>query len=470
MELDAVLPKKKKRERRKKCRAKPWKTEETKLKALEEEATRTPPTAVDLLHKSVRRPFNQDQLINVAIDRWSTYRDKTAAKELVPVKAVLDFVMEENKMRLGMGVKSLTTFHAKYRRVVLSERKKPSAERYWCSADLSNCFTAMNHATLERILCELIPSDKVYTIVSFWVRNRIAKRNYRKYVAGASYSDAKSRFRPKRYEEADSSSEIKKVSGGEVLALIRKHALRTVIHHGNRMFVCNRGIPQGNPLSVRLCNIYLGFMEHTLFPKPPRKVMCVRYVDDYFLTSTDKQQISEVVEKLFDYDPRFETRFNDKARTSFACKGLPPSSMLRPNEKLTFCGYAINRKTLSVTVDYKRYRHKHPSYVPPRSITDPETARQLICSTVKRLCASRFRQFRRCYQLFRQVRRRRQLRRGFLRFVSEHYLMHFARKMRLRWSDRATREFFEQTLRWVGQNFRSKATPTAAPALEKKKR
>ncbi|KAH7723651.1 hypothetical protein AAVH_08757 [Aphelenchoides avenae] len=76
MELDAVLQKKKKRERRKKCRAKPWKTEETELKALEEEATRTPPTAVDLLHKSVRRPFNQDQLINLKQGNRSMVADE----------------------------------------------------------------------------------------------------------------------------------------------------------------------------------------------------------------------------------------------------------------------------------------------------------------------------------------------------------------------------------------------------------
>jgi hypothetical protein len=64
-----------------------------------------------------------------------------------------------------------------------------------------------------------------------------------------------------------------------------------------RIFRSNRGIAQGNQLSVLLCNIYLGAMERRAFTEHPiaaEDVLCHRYVDDYFMLSKTREPVEKV--------------------------------------------------------------------------------------------------------------------------------------------------------------------------------
>jgi hypothetical protein len=67
-----------------------------------------------------------------------------------------------------------------------------------------------------------------------------------------------------------------------------------VISKSPTLYQCNRGIAQGNQLSVILCNLYLGAMERIIFPNRPQNILCQRYVDDYIMISYAREQIEQV--------------------------------------------------------------------------------------------------------------------------------------------------------------------------------
>lgn len=138
--------------------------------------------------------------------------------------------------------------------------------------------------------------------------------------------------------------------------------------------------------------------------------------------------------------------------------------ILRLNEKIQWCGLAINTKTLSMTVDYKRYRNRqqqcHSSMrnvaIPPR--LNPSAYPDWICEAIKRAAKGKFIALRECNRVWTAARRR-ALRRGFCHFVYTHYLINFVRQLGLDRHDRSVRRFIHRMCYWILSGFCSKLRP-----------
>lgn len=88
---------------------------------------------------------------------------------------------------------------------------------------------------------------------------------------------------------------FKSYTGAQVLKLIKDLVLKTPILFKSQLYICQRGIAQGNILSTKLCNIYLGAMERKIFPNGiPRDILFCRYVDDYFMVSKKENLVCYV--------------------------------------------------------------------------------------------------------------------------------------------------------------------------------
>lgn len=63
-----------------------------------------------------------------------------------------------------------------------------------------------------------------------------------------------------------------------------------------KLYLQKRGIRQGSPISVQLCNLYLGAMERERFGDilADPDSMLIRYVDDYLLVTTRKDLAENV--------------------------------------------------------------------------------------------------------------------------------------------------------------------------------
>lgn len=84
------------------------------------------------------------------------------------------------------------------------------------------------------------------------------------------------------------------LNGKNIQKMIRDLALNTIIEFRGQFYQTTHGINQGNSLSVRLNNIYLGMIERTIFIQRPIGVSCWRYMDDYLIYSENKENILQV--------------------------------------------------------------------------------------------------------------------------------------------------------------------------------
>uniref|UniRef100_A0A915EHL8 Telomerase reverse transcriptase n=1 Tax=Ditylenchus dipsaci TaxID=166011 RepID=A0A915EHL8_9BILA len=368
-----------------------------------------------------------------------TFKDVRISNELHETKAVLDLIIQENPELFGWGISNLRIFQ------VVTASFCWIARKNW-----------MNLST-ERILKRVLPEKRMFEVVRVTLKNSRLNYRYQRRVAGSNYAHAMQRLRCKKEESLSDNPIGVALSGQEVFRRICDFALRTIVVHNGVKFRAGCGIAQGNVVSVKLCNLYLGTVERTLFPERPIGLFCRRYVDDYIMISTSQEQIAEVVQKLHVRGIRYGVNLNSqKVASSFDMKSIPGLKRLKKKEKLAWCGFAFNTKTLTVTVDYHRYRKRRPVYNVPR--THPAEQFNILCSSTKRLLKSRYVSLQACAKVF-PSHRRLALRRDFCRFAFEFYLRHFAKQLMLDLKHYSVRYFFDQLIRWIANDCRKRSLP-----------
>lgn len=231
----------------------------------------------------------------------STWRRRQHTREVL---AVLRYIMQRNAEYYGWGISFVRLFQFAYRRFcVKHQRDNHKKPVYFCVADLRNCYNSLDHAFLEKLLQAIMPAECKYTVVQARVCNSLLNYRTTRTYAGSTYSEAIGRLKFALNEQIISNPIITQVGGAELLERIRRYSMRTCIrvpaniydkNTAARTFVCNRGIAQGNQLSVCLCNLYLGAMEREIFPFSPRGLLCRRYVDDYILMAYKRENIEHV--------------------------------------------------------------------------------------------------------------------------------------------------------------------------------
>lgn len=135
-------------------------------------------------------------------------------------------------------------------------------------------------------------------MISNIISDRTKKNwRYQRRVCGNSFAHALSRFYLKDNEFTCANPSSVTLNGNDIINRINCFVLKTIINHFGLLYICQRGISQGNPLSIRLCNIYLGAMERQLFPQRPTEIFCRRYIDDYLMIAPNKKKLIEVSKK-----------------------------------------------------------------------------------------------------------------------------------------------------------------------------
>ncbi|KAL3119247.1 hypothetical protein niasHT_000191 [Heterodera trifolii] len=409
-------------------------------------------------------------------------RNARLKNKLNAIHAVLRFLISQCSLLSEWGISNLRLFAFAFRRLSLQYTRGPQKGQrmHFCTADLNNCYTSFEHNVLDEILRKITPSESKFVVVSVQVTSKIYKYRKTKTEAGLSYDDAFSRIICKGSEEFNSpfKSEISSV---EFLKMITQFAMRTVIREPfcaltssaqnrplrQRLFVSGRGIGQGSSLSVALCNLYLGWVERQICLRSPEigltnsviTPFCCRYMDDYLIISDKRERIEKLIDNLMCEMPKFGLYFG-KVNTSFQLQCQ--SDRIKPmksKDKLQWCGLAINRRTLSLTVDYCRYRQRRPSISFPSSALRSSDHFRFICNTIKRALNGRMNLLRNCARVW-SAKRRTSLRRDFCRFAYSHYIRQILQRFSLNPKDVFVRDFLSQLSRYIWNGFRKQSLPS----------
>ncbi|KAL3097834.1 hypothetical protein niasHS_000569 [Heterodera schachtii] len=439
-------------------------------------ATDAPPDLDDQIHKLIFLP-KKCSVRPIVILRNARLKNKLNA-----IHAVLRFLIGRCSLLSEWGISNLRFFAFAFRRLCLQNTRGPQKGQrmHFCTADLNNCYTSFEHKVLDEILRKITPSESKFVVVSVQVTSKIYKYRKTKTEAGLSYDDAFSRIICKGSEEFNSpfKSEISSV---EFLKMITQFAMRTVIREPfcaltssaqnrplrQRLFVSGRGIGQGSSLSVALCNLYLGWVERQICLRSPEigltnsviTPFCCRYMDDYLIISDKREPIEKLIDNLMCEMPKFGLYFG-KVNTSFQLQCQ--SDRIKPmksKDKLQWCGLAINRRTLSLTVDYCRYRQRRPSISFPSSALRSSDHFRFICNTIKRALNGRMNLLRNCARVW-SAKRRTSLRRDFCRFAHSHYIRQILQRFSLNPKDVFVRDFLSQLSRYIWNGFRKRSLPS----------
>uniref|UniRef100_A0A914BXM4 Telomerase reverse transcriptase n=1 Tax=Acrobeloides nanus TaxID=290746 RepID=A0A914BXM4_9BILA len=396
-----------------------------------------------------------------------TFKNPQFSTILSEIKAILDLIIGENSHIFGLGLKSLSSFPFKYKRFILHSKKFAKEENFWCTGDMANCFTSMDHAILENVLSQFISKAREFIVVRYFVRVTAedgTQKNFRTFVAGKNLADAKHNLYLRYNTTLASNPSFSTYTGHQIINRIKCLVLKTPIKHGSKLYIAERGIAQGNVLSVKLCNIYLGAMERHAFPNGiPRNIICsCRYVDDYFIVSKKKNLIEQMIQKLNAGAEIFRVQMNT-SKTILSFKSTIPKfkflKQLRKKKRLPWCGYAFNTKTLTMSLDYARYKNRHPKSAIPRQLGKVPTKLVWIQKAIKKLLMPRVTALRCCAKPF-LVQRRKQIRRRFLGFAMDFYIRYFSRILRLNISKRFAQCYTKKLLKWIVKGLKKKFAPS----------
>ena len=138
-------------------------------------------------------------------------------------------------------------------------------------------------------------SFSIFKVLRAQIHNPIQNYKTVRTAAGSNYHEALTRLQCKPNEQIVSNPTVSTITGAEILDRVLQYTMKTIVkrpvrkvkcHHITKfqnilgkqrlLFQCNRGIAQGNQLSVNLCNLYLGAMERAIFPVCPRNLLCRR--------------------------------------------------------------------------------------------------------------------------------------------------------------------------------------------------
>lgn len=81
----------------------------------------------------------------------------------------------------------------------------------------------------------------------------------------------------------------------DLMQMFKKSIKNNTIKYKNLEYQQQKGIPQGSILSTILCNLFFAQLDKTYFNKIITKGIILRYVDDFLIVTTEKQEIKNFI-------------------------------------------------------------------------------------------------------------------------------------------------------------------------------
>lgn len=252
---------------------------------------------------------------------------------------------------------------------------------YFVKADLENCFACVDRDILRRALVSLL-GDRPMVAVCLYVttaNNVVILRYVRAaptYEAAAQLLFRVLRKRNNVENTSTLSEEVVVLEASQVLDRVMGFldGIRLTLGGRESLFEMKKGVPQGFELSSRLAHIYLIHFECTYWSRLSRRTCLLRYVDDYLMCSSSREELLQMLTTL-----RTPNEFGISARLVKCEATFPVEGIRRAGRFITWCGWQIDTKRLKVV----QVRSDAQLLQAPRCINGSEHARKRILLRTK---------------------------------------------------------------------------------------
>ncbi|KAJ1919740.1 hypothetical protein H4219_001769 [Mycoemilia scoparia] len=153
------------------------------------------------------------------------------------------------------------------------------------------------------------------------------------------------------------------VYSNDILSLITEHIKKHLVKIGNSLYLQTTGIPQGSVLSPILCNLLYARLEHKkLSSLYGRDTLMLRFVDDFLIITLDKNKAIRFMDLMTQGFPDYGCIINpEKTLSNFDPRSVGDSNDVTKSGPISragfpWCGFIIDEKSLSVRVDYSKFR------------------------------------------------------------------------------------------------------------------
>ncbi|KAL9714258.1 Telomerase reverse transcriptase [Leucoagaricus gongylophorus] len=147
------------------------------------------------------------------------------------------------------------------------------------------------------------------------------------------------------------------VTKKSALQLLNCHIMDNIVKIGNDYYRQVVGIPQGSVLSSLLCSFFYGDLERQFgsYTDSPDSTL-FRVIDDYLLVTTNLAKARSFLDMMNQGHPEYGCFISkDKTMTNFDYDHQIMNVVDQRARHFHWCGYAIDMKDLSISVDYTRY-------------------------------------------------------------------------------------------------------------------
>ncbi|KAL7279239.1 hypothetical protein ACG7TL_007079 [Trametes sanguinea] len=287
---------------------------------------------------------------------------------------ILTYEKDRQPERLGASVFGPNEVYVKLKtfkdRLLVGNPNAKLPRLYFVKVDVQACFDTIEQTKLLEILRELLVED-AYMLQRYGKVNKAGDKIQRKYVKKALPEDDHPHFLTYAAELAkvlrntvfsDQAKVVYPFSRRkEIIALLEEHITENIVKIKNEYYRQVVGIPQGSVLSALLCSFFYGDLERRKFRfTEDDECILMRLIDDWLLITTDRSKAIEFYDMVSSGHPEYGCFISkDKSLLNFEHPDLV--NIVDPRSKVfPWCGYSIDMRDLSVTVDYTRY---HPTYL-----------------------------------------------------------------------------------------------------------
>ncbi|KAF7974772.1 hypothetical protein HWV62_11243 [Athelia sp. TMB] len=281
---------------------------------------------------------------------------------------ILNYEKQSRPDLLGASVFGTNDFYTKLKAFKIRLQANHSGNLpnlYFVKLDVQACFDTIEQSKLLHILKDLITED-AYCIQRYGQVSAVAGKIQRKYVKKACPQDEQPHFLEYAAELARALRNIifvdqvqyQSVKRNDVLRLLEEHITENIVKIGQDYYRQMVGIPQGSVLSTLLCSFFYGDLETRQFKfNEDPESMLLRHIDDYLLVTTSLPKARSFLHSMNQGHPEYGCIIaQDKTLTNFD-NGPQIMNVTDPNQRtFPWCGYSIDMRNLSVSVDYTRYQ------------------------------------------------------------------------------------------------------------------
>ncbi|KAJ2365455.1 Telomerase reverse transcriptase, partial [Coemansia sp. RSA 2610] len=288
-------------------------------------------------------------------------------KQLADVLAALRPWHVAHPELFGSATFGPADLHAKIKQFKTTLQAQPafgSQRLYMAKLDIHHAYDSIPQARLLELLHKHLPDEEIM-VQKFWTLTPSFSRFRPSFLRHGQPSneftafgdlarDLSARRKGLIFGDLCSTSYF---HGRAVYNAIAEHIQQNTVITRSGLLRQQRGIPQGSVLSSLLCNFFYGQLEqqHLLPLVNVQSTLMMRVVDDFLIISTDRDQVTAVIERMSRGVSDYGCRLN-------AAKTLVNFELVRGGQRVPqaessdfpWCGILINDRTLDVAADYSR--------------------------------------------------------------------------------------------------------------------